>query len=77
MTLPSLILLLQCLSSRVVVHMDEQELRESLSLEELAERAITVPIKITDLDTLEKLIGLSKEFDKTFDKLALLGLGSL
>ncbi len=57
--------------------MDEQELRESLSLEELAERAITVPIKITDLDTLEKLIGLSKEFDKTFDKLALLGLGSL
>ena len=57
--------------------MDEQELRESLSLEELAERAITVPIKITDLDTLEKLIELSKEFDKTFDKLALLGLGSL
>ena len=57
--------------------MDEQELRESLSLEELAERAITVPIKITDLDTLEKLIGLSKEFDKTFDKLALFGLGSL
>ena len=57
--------------------MDEQELRESLSLEELAERAITVPIKITDLDTLEKLIELSKEFDKTFDKLALLGLGPL
>jgi hypothetical protein len=58
----------------VVVDMDEQELRESLSVEELLERAITVPIKITDLDTLEKLIQLTKEFDKTFDQLVLLAL---
>ena len=54
-----------------------KELRESLSVEELAERAITVPIKIMDLDTLEKLIELSKEFDKTFDQLVLLALQKL
>lgn len=37
----------------------------------------TVPIKIIDLDTLEKLMELSKEFGKTFDQLVLLALQKL
>lgn len=56
--------------------MDEQEFREGLLVEELAERAITVPIRIIDLDTLEKLIELSKKFDKMSDQLALPGFRS-
>lgn len=47
--------------------MDEQKLRESLSVEELAERDLILIIKITELDILEKEIELSKEFDKRFD----------
>lgn len=47
--------------------MDEQKLRESLSVEELAERDLILIIKITELDILEKEIELSKKFDKRFD----------
>ena len=49
--------------------MDEKEFRATLAPEELEQRSIIIPFKLTDVDLLEKLNQHSAEFSKTYDEL--------
>jgi hypothetical protein len=60
-----------------VKELDEREFRKVLSKEELEERAIIVPVKITDIKILEKLLILAEEMDKSFDEIAKIALEKL
>ena len=57
--------------------MDEKEFRETITAEELEQRAIVIPFKLTDIDLLEKLNQYSAEFSKTYDELISTALGRL
>jgi len=49
--------------------MDEKEFRATLTPEELEQRAIIIPFKLTDIDLLERLNQYSAELSKTYDEL--------
>ena len=49
--------------------MDEKEFRETLTLDELKQRAFIIPFRVIDLEVWEKLNQYSAEFSKTYDSL--------
>ena len=49
--------------------MDEKEYRATLSKEELDQRELMIPFKLSDIGVLEKLNQYSTEFSKTYDEL--------